>query len=156
MFAVDASGQIVDWMTTDGTNWQNGSLASHSVRPANSSNLAASWSGNMDNSSLLLVYQDDAAHLQLCNLTSGEWTFSALPSNAIAGTGLAMNAVLEDQYVGQQRLFYQTGPGYLVAADWVSEAQIAALAGNVDARALGMSVSLTTSSCRIIHSRLEP
>ncbi|MCJ1471507.1 hypothetical protein MMC13_000147 [Lambiella insularis] len=125
LFALSESGQLIDWSTTDGSTWKNGTLASQNIQPANFSNLASSWTGLFDNSSLLLVYQDTDSQFHLGNRTSDSWTFQSIPGNPVAGSGISLTMISQLQYAFQQRLFYQLESGNLVAADWVSGFQIA-------------------------------
>ncbi|MCJ1244037.1 hypothetical protein MMC30_001234 [Trapelia coarctata] len=134
LFSVDDSGQVNEWIWTSLNNeWQRGSLNTHPIVPANSSKLAATWAPNNGLStctakyckSLLFVYQDDKNQFQLCNLTSDAWAFSSINANAIAGSGVSLTKLSEAIYPAQLRLFYQIGSGSMVAADWVSGAQLA-------------------------------
>lgn len=133
LFSVDDSGYINEWTYTSlGGNWQPGSLNTHAIVPANSSKLTATWSNNNGPStctakycrSLLFLYQDDKNQLQLCNSTSDAWTFSSVAANPIAGSGVSLSHLTEAKYPAQLRLFYQISSGSLVAADWVSGAQL--------------------------------
>ncbi|MCJ1406280.1 hypothetical protein MMC19_000345, partial [Ptychographa xylographoides] len=137
LFYVGSLGYINEWTSTDGLNWQKGLLDSHSVIPAKTSSLAATYALNYglanpnvcqscSPASLLFVYEDTKNNFQLCNRTGAtDWTFSAIPTNPIAGSGVGLVAIKEDQYPYQLRLFYQTKTGNaLVAADWVSGDQI--------------------------------
>lgn len=134
LFAIDDSGHINEWVLTNtaGNDWQTGTLNSHDIIPANASKISATWTMTNGQAvctvncmSLLLLYQDDKDQFQLCNATSKAWNFSSVNANPIAGSGVSLTTVIEAKYPAQLRLFYQIGSGSLVAADWVSGAQLA-------------------------------
>lgn len=134
LFSIDDAGHVNEWVLTNttGNDWQPGTLNGHNIIPANASKISATWTMNNGQAVctancmfLLLVYQDDKNQFQLCNSTSDAWTFSSVNANPIAGSGVSLTTITEAKYAAQLRLFYQTGSGSMVAADWVSGAQLA-------------------------------
>lgn len=129
LFFLDDTGQVNEMVTTDGVNWQSGSLNTHKIFPASSSNLAATWSrttrARRGPQSLQFVYQDRRDAFQLYNSTDDTWVSSSVPGHPIAASGVTLTTMDVDNYPSQLRLYYQLASGNLVGVDWLSPAQYA-------------------------------
>ena len=127
---LNLAGEINEWITRDGMNWQNGSINSHNITPSNNTQLAATtyscYNDQDCHDSVLLIYQDYQDFLQLYNSTTSGFTSTSIPAKAIPGSGLGLVALLQDNFPPQLRLFYQLNSNHLVAADWIDASQAAA------------------------------
>lgn len=112
----------------DGLRWEAGSLSTKNIIPAPSSKLAAARASNHDGrpESLLFVFQDDQNAFRLYDSTGNVWVDSKIPANPIPASGVSLSRFKMKEYPEQLRLYYQTAPGNLVAADWVSLTQLRA------------------------------
>ncbi|KAI9868001.1 MAG: hypothetical protein M1830_005714, partial [Pleopsidium flavum] len=143
LFFLDDSGQVNELVTTEGVDWQSGSLNTHKIVPAPNSKLAATWSRTthaVDGpQSLLFVYQDERNTFQLYNLTEDTWVSSSIPGKPIPASGVSLSTMVVRNYPSQLRLYYQVTSGYLVGADWLSLPQFADTLKNNSALVYGRS-----------------
>lgn len=128
LYFLHESGKVLEFVSLDGLRWEAGSLSTKNIVPAPSSKLAAARASNHDGGleSLLLVFQDDQNVFRWYNSTENIWVDSKIPANPIPGSGVSISRLKMKEYPEQLRLYYQTAPGDLVAADWVSLAQLQA------------------------------
>ncbi len=129
LYTINAQNFLIEWISIDGQSWTNGSLNSHSVVPVNSSNLVAilhRYEGcTTCTGSLLLVYQDSPASLQIGNWstsaatssTSG-WQWLSPPVSPISGTGLGMSLGQNAGDAPSIMLDYQNKNLALCGCDW--------------------------------------
>lgn len=109
---MNETGNLNQWLTTDGTSWSDGQLNSLNVVPSNSSALAAIWHRYPNCSqclnNLFLTYEDSNSKLNLGNATNdNSWQWSILDANPIEGSGLAMSMKWGSDPVGL-RIYYQS------------------------------------------------
>lgn len=103
-------------------------MGTKNIIPAPSSKLAIARAYNHDGgqASLLFVFQDDQNTFRLYNSTGDVWVDSKIPANPINASGVSLISLWSEEYPDQLRLYYQTAPGNLVAAEWISSAQLQA------------------------------
>ncbi|MCJ1246601.1 hypothetical protein MMC30_003810 [Trapelia coarctata] len=130
LFFLNPVGQVNEIVSTDGMSWQNGSLNTQDILPANYTSLAAAFARNVPcqdcPSSLLFVYQDSDDKFRLWNSTEDGWANYTIPANPIAGSGVSLSPISVDEQPDELRLFYQIASGDVVNADWVSPSQLSA------------------------------
>lgn len=106
-------------------------MGTKNIIPAPSSKLASVRAYNYEvgpvgPTSLLFVFQDDQNNFRLYNSTGDVWVDSKIPANPINASGVSLINLWSAEYPDQLRLYYQTAPGNLVAAEWISSAQLQA------------------------------
>lgn len=108
-------------------------MTTKNIIPAPSSKLACARASNQEGGpeSLLFVFQDDQNTFRLYNSTSNVWVDSKIPANPINASGVSLLKLTTKEYPDQLRLYYQTAPGNLVAAEWISLAQLQAASESI-------------------------
>lgn len=126
LYFLNKSEKVKELVSLDRLTWEAGSLSTKNVIPAPPPKLVSTRAGNSDGGpeSLFFVFQDDQNTFRLYNSTNNVWVDSEIPANPINASGISLIRLIIKGYPDQLCLYYQTAAGNLVAADWVSLAQL--------------------------------
>jgi len=109
---LNETNNLREWFTTNGVTWSDGNLNSQNIVASDTSALSSVWHAHDScvgcSNTLLVVYQDSSATVNLGNLTSSGWIWSALNTNAVVGSGMSLDMMWSNNSLTSLRLYYQT------------------------------------------------